>query len=732
MMSDNSGARRVAARSGPFFLSRSAATRKSWQTDYLKKKRKRKKRPRDAVGGQEKKSVAKRPLDRAQGQRRDKKRDRRRDRETSGMEALPTEILDMILNGLDARGVPFLHPAWRFAARLVHPRWAAVLASVEAAKTTLNSPFHAAWEAPVDRGRRPRPCLCPVRTHGRTRHPDFVWHLAHGRFVSARCAIGRPWVFECCGGSGYDAVPVQHRIIIAVLSMPAPATDATRVAALIAPCTADDDHLAPGIKAIRHHDLPASDATTGSYKQMTHDVAKETAIAPSRHVATEFVWDLCGASIRCNRADVVRALASFCPDLERRPTIHQILYDACYADNVEVVEDTLMRTHAHAQVRPRSVHKWHIWTHAAAGGTAVLERLLVLCDRQDHAKPYGDDGARTKEGAHEARLAEMARLTRPADDTDWQLSAVRNGNVDALALGERYGVPVDAHQLVRSLDIRAGHACLRWIAARALNERVAPQAIARACRGPLGSVVTHAVAVLADDLGACAQHRQAWVADATRDVTEFHDTVDALCRCVALGAADDEAGHWITGFVYTYMQRTIHTAAGLSLVARLVRAFPAQAVEAMGALLWSRLVDVVVRHAGFDALDGLVSIGVSRALWEPSLPGWDLWSMAVERVRKAIKKTSLSMSASDCAGCVVISRSRARDHAVSLLARITAATCADATTQGDAADAHVLAWCVACRPRPIDPMVLGGGSLKHEAPSVTALRVLLRAHGLLA
>lgn len=85
-----------------------------------------------------------------------------------------------------------------------------------------------------------------------------------------------------------------------------------------------------------------------------------------------------------------------------------------------------------------------------------------------------------------------------------------------------------------------------------------------------------------------------------------------------------------------------------------------------------------------------------------------------------------------CTDWVAISRSQTRDCVVNILARVAPGTCTDAPAPGDVAGDYTLVWRVACPPHPIGWMALGGDSLKHEAPPVTAPCALLGPRGLLA
>ncbi|QBZ80845.1 hypothetical protein pclt_cds_247 [Pandoravirus celtis] len=637
------------------------------------------------------------------------------------MEALPTEILDMILNGLDANGVPFLHPAWRFAARMTHPRWTAVIASAGAVKPGRASLFRDTWSSGADDGRRPYICRCSVCMGGFEEHVDFGACLASGRLVSARCAIGRPWVFECCQGG---AVPMHHQTIAILLSMPVPMSDADCMAQVIAPYIVDGDHTASGHRA---------------GQSIFAACAARVEALRRRVAAAEFAQCLCDTLVRCGRADLVRALVTVCPDLDHGHAIEQLILNACHADNVEIVEDALLRAYpVYVDDATDIVRKWCIWEHAAAGGTSLLERLLVLCGHRDCMTPPNDDdddaGAAREKGQRETCLSEMAHLARPAADLSWQRSAARSGNIDALVLGERYGVPVRAHKLARSVDMRAGHACLRWIAARTLAERVTPKTVARVHGGLLVSVVMHAASATSGFV-ACAQHGM-WTSDVlaspqsdgrlcAKKGTEYQDTIDALCCCLApVETMSREATHLATGFIYDCLDNNYktHTPTSLLLMARVIRTFSTTTIESIGPQLWGRLVEAIVYHAAFEALDDLISMGASCALWER-----DLWATVVERTQAEIRRPTLPPHAGPCSDCATLACTRAAEF----MGRVVTAACAGETSS-EAGDTHDQGWRAVCHPRPIDPTVLGETSPDRGLPSVTALRALLELYGLLA
>ncbi|AGO83809.1 hypothetical protein psal_cds_252 [Pandoravirus salinus] len=389
-------------------------------------------------------------------------------------ESLPTEILDMILNGVDERGVPFLHPAWRFAARMTHPRWAAVIASAGAVGPERANLLRDAWASRAGGNLRSYHCRCSICECGVEEHADFGACLASGRLVSARCAVGRRWVFNCCR---VGTVPIYHWTIVDVLSMSARSSDTGRSASVVASLGIDDD---------RGDDDGGGAA---SQRRPTGRPAIEIGAFLCEALrrgffAVEFMQDLCGVLVRCDRADLVRGLVAVYPDLDRGHAAERLFLDACLNDSVEIVEDALLRVYLSGDDTSGLtdiVRKWRIWKDAAAGGTALLERLLFLCGHRDRTVALDKQamGASKRDKAdREVRLSVMARLTRPTSDLSWQKSAVRSGNVEALVLGERYGVAVCAHQLAAAADPRAGHACSRWIAARMLAERASHDSLA--------------------------------------------------------------------------------------------------------------------------------------------------------------------------------------------------------------------------------------------------------------
>lgn len=620
----------------------------------------------------------------------------------ANMESLPVEILDMILNGLDADNRPFLNPQWRFAARTVHSTWRDVIASAESTKASARAKaFRRAWWAPSeDSSGDKHSCHCAYDAHG-----DFEACLVSGRLVSARCAVGRPWVLLCCA---QGLVLPQDRTAIALLSTVPPIADAALVRDLVAP------HI-------------EGDESTGSFP--LHPLRRDfwdglTRAQPDggdddagfQVCDSEFLYDMMDISCEWNRPDLVRVLMAAYPGPR---TADNVLFCACYADNAEVVQDALLYAHAldDGDKEVDAVHRTRLWKQAVRyGGARVLERLLDLCAGESV------DGIRQAD----TTLATIARLTRPQTDLSWQKCAVRCGNLDALAVGERHGIAVRAHELIEIAASREDHQAIQWLLSRAVDTPGPSSALADGCALALVHVVAHADRYDAEskarDFCLCRGREPPKPSsdDDEDDAESRQSTIDALCGAMAPAMQTDGGIVAARRLLNTYLARDQHAAAGVDLVARVLRHWETSIVPRIKPRGWDALVRAATVTGAFDALDAIVALAAAH---QPSaLASIDLWTIAVDHMTEAVQRATPPLPPIYCGKCPARSLPYERDRAADALARILGALHGTAPTE-----APVWAWRVLCRPRPIALAVLGD----QDSLSLASLRAPLETHGLL-
>ncbi|AGO83811.1 hypothetical protein psal_cds_253 [Pandoravirus salinus] len=636
--------------------------------------------------------------------------------------ALPVELLDMILNGLDAQGTPFFDPRWRFAARATHPLWRDLIsAEVTTGTHARVKAYSRAWRAPSANGTGDKyACQCDYG-----QHDDFKESLALGRIVSSRCAVGRPWVLTWCSK---DGVPPQDRAAIALLSMAAPVIDTRVVCDLVAPYIQGDALTGPfPVRPIR------GDFWHG-IKRAHPDGDDDD--AGWSCCDSEFLYDVTYIICGWNRADLMRPLM----DAYATPrVINNVLFCACCDDAVEIVEDALVHADKLCDGGAKSgPHKWRLWKEAARwGGSRVLEYLLRLCahDEADvtdnpHNSANSATTTTTTTGQHrEAAQRRAARLARPETDLTWQKHAVRRNNTDALVVGERYGVPIRVHELIETAADRGNDKTVLWLLARASDTRDPSTSIALAqgCALALGSIVDR---YDCDDWRFDARNvcqcfgRSPRKASPKGDggVGEILTMVDTLCNVMSPMLTTDDGVVVVRQFINRYLARPQHAAEGIALVVRAIERWPASVAGRFKPLGWRALVRAAVATGAIDALDQIINLIATRSSCD--LSEIDLWGIATDCVGNAIRAAVPPLPFSYCKKCPALSLLCKRDRAAALVAHILATLYGHASTD----EAARRTWRSLCRPRPLPAAALGDST--QDSASVASLRALMVRHGL--
>jgi hypothetical protein len=520
-----------------------------------------------------------------------------------------------------------------------------------------------------------------------------------------------------------DDVPAQDRAAVALLSTTAPVTDTATVHNLIAPHIQGDQSTEP---------FPVRPLQRDFWQHLGRahrdgDDNDKNAGGGWSPCDSEFLYDATCILCEWERPDIMRALMDAYASLR---VIENVLFRACSRDIVEIIEDALVHADKLCQggAKP-GPDKWRVWKEAVRWGkTSVLERLLGLCahdETDEDAKEYGDY-------CREAALRRMARLARPLNDLAWQKCAVRAGNIDALLVGKRYGVPVHVHELIETAGDRAAYETIRWLLSRvpAACDPSAAVALVHGCAAALGEII----GVVDDrdrqcdicDMCHCGEdprHKVPPNGDVDdNDASETQRTVDALCDAMSPILTTDEGVVGVRRFLNAYLGRTQHTPKGIALVVRAIERWPACVAGRIKPLGWRALVRAVVATGAAGALDRITNIMTMRSSCDPS--NIDLWSIAVDCLRDAIRAAVPPHPLVYCGKCPALSLSYKRDRAVALMTHILDVVYGslfinEATTQ---------TWRAMCRPRPIAAAVLGDPA--QDSPSTASLRVLLGARGL--
>ncbi|QBZ80846.1 hypothetical protein pclt_cds_248 [Pandoravirus celtis] len=635
--------------------------------------------------------------------------------------ALPIELVDMILNGLDANGVPFFDPRWRFAARATHRLWRDVIAAPEPVGTrTRTKAFSRAWRAPSGDGSDDEyDCQCDYN-----QHDDFKTSLAVGRIVSARCAVGRPWVMAWCSE---DGVPPQDRAAVALLSLPAPVADAGLVHDLVAPHIQGDESTGPfPVRPLRRdfwQHLKRAHPDDGD------DDNDKNSGGGWSSCDSEFLYDAICILCEWNRPDLMRPLMDAYASLR---VIDNVFFRACSDGIVETVEDALVHADrlCDGGAKPGPT-KWRVWKEAVRwGGTCVLERLLGLCA---HSQVDVDD-KQHGDRCREAALSRMARLARPKTDLAWQKCAVRYGNVDALIVGERYGVPIRVHELIETAGARGSNKTVRWLLARVSRVYDPPTtaALAHGCAAALDEIV--ATADYRDrrcDAHDVCQCRKRPRRKASRDDDDDDDgavpktqrTVDALCDVMGSLLTTDEGVAAVRRFLNAYLGRTQHTPDGIALVVRAIERWPTSVAGRIKPLGWRALVRAAVTTGATDALNRITSLMSVRSSCDPS--EIDLWGIAVDRLSDAVCAALPPLPFVYCGKCPTLSLLYKRDRAAAMVAHLLGIAYGE-TFVSEEATAQT--WRALCRPRPVAATVLGDPA--QDSPLMASLRALMGVRGL--
>nr|UDO47823.1 hypothetical protein [Pandoravirus massiliensis] len=531
------------------------------------------------------------------------------------LRSLPPEMLDQILNGVSANGLPFLDPLWRFAARAAHPAWRDTIDRAgSATMRTHAKAFRRAWSTPYrDADDGVHECKC---TYGQ--HRDFVAALASGRIVSARCAVDRPWVTRWCAE---DNMPPQDRAVIALLSTPPGSIH-----------DASNAHTVAIVRDIVEPHMKSDDASTSlpcrpvnrnfwQHIQRIERCDSDDAWDPCE---SEFLYDTLGIMQAWDRYDVMLSLLAI---YTMRGVIDGVLRHAAFSDHVEVVEAALI----HADTLwgdnepPDPTHKWRrLWKYAVwSGGTRVLDRLLCLC-----AHPASEQ--RAKHPDREAALARMARLTRSSGDLSWQKRAARSDNICALVVGQRHGVPIDVCRLLTEASESNNYAIVRWLLTYAAGAHGLfldnNSALAHACASALAEIIRSADAHDPDcwrlDLCACYSSRRkgAKAPPTTDDKDETESqarvdarlTVDALCDAMLPLMVTEADVQVARHFLNTYLRRQQHAPDGIALTVHVLKRWEGVIAHRIRPRGWNALITAAVAVDAIDALDVILALAASQ------------------------------------------------------------------------------------------------------------------------
>lgn len=653
------------------------------------------------------------------------------------MQSLPAEILDMILNGLDADGVPFLDPLWRFAARATHPTWCQTIAAAMSTETRVHiKAFARVWRVPCSDGRGyVHNCQCAYSP----RHGDFKEAITSGRIVSARCAIGRPWVMAWCSK---DSVPQQDRAMIALFTLPAPARDVALVRHLVSPHVEGDESTGPWPVCPLRRDFWCY------IKRVPPEERDDDAYGPSD---SEFLNDVLFFAPDWGRSDIVRSLLDAYPTLG---VVDTVLLHACLGDDAQLVEHALV--HAYRLCRDKGddidttavSHVHGLWKKAAkSSGARVLERFLSLCacdDQRDQgATADGVKEDRSNSGdCTEADVARMARLARPKTDLPWQKCAARRGNIDALLAGERYGVPIQVHELIEAANDWGSHKTVQWLLKRvpATPDPSTAVALMRACVSVLSEIVggvdNFDWTSSAHDQCRCQKRHRSKASSGAVDghsddrgdreedncAPKIRATIDALCGAMSPMMATDDGIAAARRFLSVYLNRDRHTPDGVYMAVHVIEHWRVSMATRIKPLGWGTLIRAAVATSAVGAIDRIVDL---IATWSScDLSGIDVWVTAADHLDGAIRAAVPPTAFLKCNKCPKRSLLYKRDRAAVMQSHILGVIYGKISV-GEAAGQT---WRALCRPRPVAATALGDP--EHDSPPMASLRALMQAHGL--
>ncbi|AVK76881.1 hypothetical protein pmac_cds_193 [Pandoravirus macleodensis] len=655
------------------------------------------------------------------------------------MQSLPAEILDMILNGLDANGVPFLDPLWRFAARATHPTWRHVITSAASTETRDRiKAFARAWRVPCSDGRGyMHNCQCAYSP----RHGDFKKTIASGHIVPARCAIGRPWVTGWCSK---DSVPQQDRAMVALFTLPAPATDVAVVRHIVSPHVEGDESTGPWPVCPLRRDFWCY------IERVPPEERGDDAYGPSD---SEFLNDVLFFAPEWNRSDIVRSLLAAYPAPD---IVETVLLHACLYDDAQLVEYALVHAHRFCCDKGDDVdvtavpHVRGLWKKAAkSSGAHVLERFLSLCARNDQ-RDQGATVDSAKDGRNdadctEADVARMARLARPKSDLAWQKCAARCGNIDALLVGERYGIPIQVHELIKAASDWGNHSTVRWLLKRvpAMPDPSTAVAFVRTCASALSGIVGDVDKFdwtsSAYDQCTCRKRRRSKASpitvvdghsngqgdqDGDNCAPEICATIDALCGAMSPMMATDDGIATARRFLSTYLNRDRHTSDGVSMVVRAIEHWRVSVAARIKPLGWGALIRAAVATGAVGAIDRIVDL---IAAWSPcDLTGIDVWAIAADHLDSAIRAAAPPAPFLNCGECPKRSLFYKRDRAAAMQSHVLGVVYGTISV-GEAAGQT---WRALCRPRSIAVATLGDPAC--DSPPMASLRASMRAYGLVS
>ncbi|AVK75815.1 hypothetical protein pneo_cds_208 [Pandoravirus neocaledonia] len=653
------------------------------------------------------------------------------------MQSLPAEILDMILNGLDADGVPFLDPLWRFAARATHPTWRHTIDAAASTNTRTHvKALSRAWRVPCDDGRGyVHNCQCAYSTQ----HGDFKTAIASGRIVSARCAIGRPWVMAwCLEGS----VPQQDRAMVALFTLPTSATDVAAVRRLVGPYVEGDESTGPWPVCPLRRDFWCY------IERVPPEERGDDAYDPGD---SEFLNDVLFFAPEWNRSDIVRSLLAAYP---APGVVDTVLLHACLYDDAQLVDYALVHAYQFCRDKDKDdddktvvPHVRGMWKKAAkSSGAHVLERFLDLCARYDqHDQSATADDAkdgRDNGDCTEADISRMVRLARPKTDLVWQKCAARCGNIDALLVGERYGVSIQVHELIEAANDWGNHTTVQWLLKRAPTtpDPLTAGTLVRACALVLSGIVADVDSTdptsSAYDQCTCRKRRRSKAStnaidgrghaqvdqDGDACTPEIRATIDALCETMSPIMATDDGVATARQFISMYLNRDRHTPDGVSTVVRVIehwRVFVAARIKPLG---WGTLIRTAIATGAVGAVDRIVDLIVAWSSCD--LTGIDAWAIATDQLGSAIREAMLPMPLLNCGKCPKRSLFYQRDRAAAMQSHMLGVIYGTISV-GEAAERI---WQALCRPRPLAATALGDPA--HDSPLLASLRASMHSRGL--
>jgi hypothetical protein len=358
------------------------------------------------------------------------------------METLPVELVVHILNGHDDRGVALLDPRWRFAVRGVCRAWNEIIG--EGATAEQGRAIVRAWEACGGR------CECEFEAHG----PDHDAHeraVVRGRIVAARCVLGwggqgtvddgLDWLIRRAGAA---PVPPQDRCACALVA----ARDQAEAARVLDAARAT--LMEPDPLVGRALSRPVRRDRGGLIWTHDEDMNEEDEATRSTHDGgMGLAHDLWAIAASHGHVDAVRALADRMPfgghhygtavlyaSMDARPDVVEYVLGVWYERGDR---EALRRAGEDGEVG--------VWQAAAGHGSAVVERLLDMCARDD-----------APEGA-------AARLCRPPDDAEWQCQSFSwSDTTDVLDMCQRRGVAIDHRALLEHAARNRGcPRVVRWL-----------------------------------------------------------------------------------------------------------------------------------------------------------------------------------------------------------------------------------------------------------------------------